>query len=197
MELVEIVSVISIIIVLIIGLILLICLPRPTVFYEKVIPIELFSDFENLRSEIISYINNDKPIIPLKHNYSNQLPLLHKYIQELSRYTTVYHIGIIKLPSKFNQQIQQHTRLNSMLRCILCLDHSTYYKTGISVDGQKRFFNTGKWVIYDASKVNFLFNVDNYETTTLLWIDFDRKNICKNGICKINCDELIDTYDHQ
>jgi hypothetical protein len=188
----DIIIYISIAIVIMLILIIFICFPKPTVFYKNILSIKATDD---IREEVSGYIkirqknNSFKRIIPMNHGLA-ELPLLNELIKNIP----ICQIGFIVLPKNFCQELQTSILCNGMIRCILCIDHSTYLRTGISVDKQRSFFLRGEWVFFDASRSNYLFNLDNYEDTILMWIDIPRDSLLPTGIGMIENDELCKSW---
>jgi hypothetical protein len=75
---------------------------------------------------------------------------------------------------------------NHTLRCVLPISVSATKRSGIWVDGQKKFFTEKEWLIYDDSRKNQVFNNHRNNPTALLVVDIDRPSAVPRGISQVS-----------
>ncbi len=198
-------SIISIAIVIILFMICLFALflfPKPKVFFDiKVDKDDLFDQYHNeIKTEIENqnnlYIKNglikDEELLPVIPIYGLSYIESYKYKNIYELFRTIPYVrfaGIINLKPAFEQcpSYGYAEVANDTLRCFYAVNISSTNKSGIWIDGEKKFFVDRQWLICDISREHLLFNKDKYSYTTLLWVDIDRPDNIHKG-CSINDD---------
>lgn len=166
-----------VIVVLIIGLMFFFFMPKPTVFYKSYTnTINNFKDrHEEIKKEILTR-DTASSIIPIYGDSavkSDKYPVTYELLRTMPY---VRYAGIINLKAKFEQaseygydKIANHT-----CRYFYAVNISGIKKSGIWIDGEKRFFKESGYICGDMSREHRLFNKDKSRTTTLIFIDIDR-----------------------
>jgi hypothetical protein len=92
-------------------------------------------------------------------------------------------VGAIKVGKQFQQSkyCGYAAHSNTTLRYFYIIDSPGINRTGIWIDGEKRFFNENQWICGDVSKETSLFNKDKYNYAYLLFIDILRPETIKKG----------------
>ena len=168
---------ISIVIVLLIaGFMLFFFMPKPQVFFSPYTnTIAVFGmNHDVIKKEILQY--TDSPVIPIygfgeimSQNYPETYRLLRcmPYVR---------FAGVITLKPKF-QQVKEYSYAavaDHTIRYFYTIKESGGHKSGIWVDGEKRFFSEKEWVCGDMSREHSLFNNDKESTSVVLFVDIDR-----------------------
>lgn len=160
-----------IIILIVLGFIFFLFSPRPEVFYEP-----LFDNpFIGLNNQITDevQINTEVSIIPIYRNgqiYNKQYPRIYNQLQKIPN---IYQVGIINLNPKFEQQPNYATSsyANYIIRYFYPVKAQ---KSGIWIDGAKKFFKEHEWLGADISREHSLFNKHKRDITQLIFIDIVR-----------------------
>jgi len=172
------ISIAIVIIILIFTLILTVLAPAPTVFLEPYIDLSSIDlKFDDIKKEIQT-VNDMKPVIPIygfEKIKDTRFPIIYNSIRNIPN---VINIGILNLKPRF-EQIRQYgfsSISNNTIRYFLPIEVSATNKSGIWIDGFKKFFNEKKWVCADVSREHSLFNKYKYGTCTVLFIDILRNS---------------------
>ena len=183
----------TVIALVVIGFILFIVMPKPKVFLDPYVDLDTINNnFDKIKLEITE-INNTQPVIPIYGNnkiYNHDYPILYESCRSLP---SVEYLGIINLKPKFEQKIQHgwSNNANNTIRYFLPIETSATNKSGIWVDGAKKFFTDKEWVCADVSRENSLFNKYKYKKTTVIFVDIKRPS--GKGISLNESLELDDT----
>jgi hypothetical protein len=172
------ISIAIVIIILVFTIILTILAPAPVVFMEPYIDVSNINNkFDDIKKEIQT-VNDMKPVIPI-YGFDKikdfRFPVIYNAIKKLPN---VINIGIINLKPKF-EQIRQYGYApvaNNTIRYFLPVEVAATNKSGIWIDGFKKFFNENKWICADISREHSLFNKYKYGTCTVLFIDILRES---------------------
>lgn len=181
------------------GILLWVFMPKAKVFYDVENTID-----ENDCDKILSEIKKETPIEQLEHftplyydeefcekNYGVQ-DLLNKIPYEIRT------VALIRIPPRFRQKKQWGiaSYANHILRCYVTLQHSATKKSGIWVDGEKKFFSNGCLICFDPTREHSLFNTFGYESAVVLMIDIVR-NIPGNSpnIIDLEKDEIYAAFE--
>jgi hypothetical protein len=188
-----------IILILIICFILFVFLPRPGGFSEVMFDLSPIND--NF-SEIKKEINDNKdslPVIPIYGNkkiYDLRFKTLYNCLNSIKGVQYTY-IGIINLKPKFGMKKNKgySNNANIITRYFLCIDESGTKKSGIWIDGEKKFFSKSKWICADISREHSLFNRSKYDNSVILFVDIVfRERIGSSDNDKIEKDEILKIF---
>lgn len=107
---------------------------------------------------------------------TNKYPKLYERIRAIP---LVHYAGLVILKPDFTEKTTHGYApvANHTLRYFYPFKVSATRKCGITVDGQRKFFNEGVWVCADISREHSLFNQSLYENSIILFIDVSRENI--------------------
>jgi hypothetical protein len=175
-----------VLILTIVFFVLFIFSPKPTVFFDPFIDKIELEDFSKSIDYIKKEIEDSKielPVIPLLYKntlISKKFPIITNLITNISDVT---YAGIIKLKPKF-EQIKQYgyaVNANNVLRYFFCVEQSATNKSGIWIDGSKKFFNNNEWICADISREHSLFNKNKDSNTTVLFFDVMRPDSINKG----------------
>lgn len=160
-----------IIILIVLGFIFFLFSPRPKLFYDPSFDNPFISVSDQIANEV--QINTEDPIIPIYRNgqiYNRQYPQTYEQLRQISN---IYQAGIINLKPKFEQQPTYATSsyANYIIRYFYPISAQ---KSGIWVDGAKKFFKENEWLGADISREHSLFNKHKRATTQLIFIDVVR-----------------------
>jgi hypothetical protein len=183
----------SVIIILIITTVLLVIfIPRPICYYD---PIDICKEllllseakyFEKIKNEITTL--EQSTTLNEKLFYKNMLELKFKELPdtyELFRtIPNLRSVHIYTLGSKTETTRQKGTPedVNHTLAAILPVRISGAKKNTLWCDGESKFFEEGKWIIYDASREHSFNNKHKKSTTVYLHITLDRPSYIPMGI---------------
>lgn len=166
-----------VIVFIVVGLMFFIFMPKPTVFFQP------YTDATKLfvqeHDDIYLEIMNDDTTTPVIPIYGMGITRTFKYpkLYELLRSVPyVRYAGIINLKPQFEQireygfdNVTDHT-----IRHFYTIKQSGTNKSGIWIDGEKRFFSEKEWILGDMSREHSLFNKNKEDYTTVVFIDVDR-----------------------
>lgn len=172
------------IILIVIGLLFFLFMPKVTVFFKPYTDtVDIFkNNYDEIKKEI-DLVNDNNPVIPIygfNKIQSYKFPKTYGFLQCLP---CVQSAGIINLKPVF-QQVKQYgfaPSANGTIRYFFTINESCAGKSGIWVDGEKRFFSEKEWICADMSREHSLFNKDRWQTTTVLFVDIDRHESIPNG----------------
>ena len=121
---------------------------------------------------------------------TDKYPKLYEQIRAIP---LVHYAGLLVLKPDFTEKTTHGYApvANNTLRYFYPFKVSATRKCGITVDGQRKFFNEGVWVCADVSREHSLYNQSLYENSIILFIDVSRENV-PIGI-STNNDILSDT----
>jgi hypothetical protein len=199
-----------IIIFIIVGLLLFIFMPKPQVFFDATQYNNLFDnlinqnnennklDLSGLTDEILQ--NTELPVVCIlqdgKYLHNGKYPKLEALLNNIP---LCKYAGIINLNPKFEQVAEYSYNLvsNDTLRCFYTIKQSGNNKSGIWIDGEKRFFSEKSCILGDMSREHYLFNKHKINKTTVLFLDLERPSNIKKGCSPnldINKDEILKTF---
>ena len=192
---------ISIVIILLIaGFMLFFFMPKPKVFFDPYTnTISIFPTMhETIKAEIIKH--ETSPIIPI-YGFGEIISRNYPKTYQLLRCIPyVRFAGIITLKPKF-QQAKEYTIAsvaNYTIRYFYTIQESAGHKSGIWIDGEKRFFTEKEWICGDMSREHSLFNKDKERKTIVLFVDIDRHENIHEGRSPnsdIKKDEIIRMFE--
>jgi hypothetical protein len=186
-----------VIILLIAGFMLFFFMPKPTVFFDpyKDVTDILTPQYDAIKKESLQ--DCITPVIPI---YGFGDAKTSKYPDILSIVKTVPGIrlaGIINIKPKF-QQVKEYglaALANRTVRHFYTIQESAGHKSGIWIDGEKKFFDTKGYVCGDMSREHSLFNKDKERAATVLFLDVDRDQSMGNSPnIDINKDEILKMF---
>ncbi len=169
---------------IIVGFILLVFMPKPKVFFDPYIDeVKNFAIEHDAIKKEIEDAGNQSPVIPIFGNgevFTDKYPVVYELARSLP---FVRYLGIINIKPKFDQVKQYGWANNSdnTIRYYYTVNHSAARKSGLWVDGAKKFFYEKDWVVADVSREHSLFNKNKHKYTTLIFIDIDRVDIKKGN----------------
>ena len=165
------------IVLVIIGFFFFFFMPSSTVFYDKQCP-DWSSMYGVLLAEVI---DQGDPVVPIYGRDINtgelvvtdKFPLLYEKIREIPN---VYYAGLINLKPEFvSATIHGYAPVaNQTLRYFFSFRVSGTRKSGVVVDGQRKFFTEGAWICADVSRENSIFNNSLYDPCVILFVDIMR-----------------------
>jgi hypothetical protein len=173
-----------VIILIIIGFFMFIFMPKPTVFYSPYT--DTITAFAPNHDKIVQEVENydsKNPVIPI-YGFGEIKSVDFPFIYELLRSVPyVRFAGIINLKPKFQQareygldRVANHT-----VRYFYTIKEPAGQKSGIWIDGAKKFFSDREWICGDMSREHSLFNKDKDRYATVLFIDIDRHEDIHEG----------------
>jgi hypothetical protein len=186
-------------ILVILGLILFIFMPKPLVYFDVDPSFNILNDnFAELKKEV-DQNNNNQPIIPIYGNgkiYTDVFPQLYETLRSIP---DVQFAGLINIKPLFEQKSQYgYDRLSDYsIRTFFVINHSATKKSGIWIDGQKRFFESGELICGDMSREHKLFNRNKKKYTTVLFVDTKRPDNIHRGVSpnsQIIEDEILNQF---
>ncbi len=150
-------------------------MPKPLVFFD---PYPDVIGVLNDNHDIIknSIFDTKTPVIPIYgfgEIKSTEYPDIYYLLQGIPGVQTA---GIINIKPKF-QQVREYGMAqvaNNTVRHFYTIQESATRKSGIWIDGEKRFFETKGCICGDMSREHSLFNKDKEKGATVLFIDVDR-----------------------
>jgi hypothetical protein len=164
------------IVLVIIGFFFFFFMPSSTVFYNKPGP-DWSAMYGVLLAEVIDH---GDPIVPIYGRdtsgelvITDKFPLLYEKIREIP---DVYYAGLINLKPEFvSATIHGYAPVaNQTLRLFYPFKVSGTRRSGVVVDGQRKFFAEGTWICADVSRENSIFNNSSYDACVILFIDVMR-----------------------
>ncbi len=193
---------ISIIIVLVIvGFMLFFFMPKPQVFYQPYTnTIAVFPKFHDKIKEEVSNVES-APVIPI-YGFGEIVSRDYPFTYELLRCLPyVRFAGIITIKPKF-QQAKEYSYApvaNHTIRYFYTVQESGGHKSGIWIDGEKRFFVEKEWICGDMSREHSLFNKDKERASIVIFVDIDRHESIHEGrspnLNDIDKDEILRIFE--
>lgn len=185
----------------VLGLMFFIFMPKPQVFFDSYLS-EL-KHFSTVHDDITQELDNnpcDWPVIPIYGRgtiYNNNYPVIYNLLRSVPN---VRYAGIINIKPKFEQmreygfdEVSNHT-----IRHFYTIKQSSHNKSGIWIDGEKRFFNEQEWILGDMAREHALFNKNKDSYTVVLFVDIDKPatyNIGRSPNDQINKDEVLKVFE--
>ncbi len=176
-------------------------MPKPTIYFPDLIPeLKLFDD-ENMleiwEEEVKSILSNDEikkepHLYPVKILYDGTTSVDSKYYPELYKILNVIpnieRVFVVELPIKSEQPQRKgcSSFANNTLRCIVPVKISGKRRSGMWVDGQPKLFDEGTAIIYDHSRINYVYNKHKRSSTYLVIFDVKRPHSIPFGISDEN-----------
>lgn len=180
------------ILLIIITIFLLIFTPKPKCFFnvfytcKELLLLENDFHFNNIKEEIYNFSkNNENNIILFENNkLNNQFVYLPKTYEILRTIPNLKNIQLlfIKNDTKNKKNKGDPDIVNDTLSVILPIKISGLKKTKIWCDGESKFFEEGKIIIFDASRYHLLHNKHKKNTTVYLQLIIDRPENIPKGI---------------
>lgn len=158
-------------------------MPKPKVFFDPYTDtISIFrNQHDKIKEEILS--KNGSPIVPI-YGFGEIISREYPETYQLLRCMPyVRFAGILTLKPKF-QQAKEYTVASvadHTIRYFYTIQESAGHKSGIWIDGEKRFFDEKEWICGDMSREHSLFNKDKERTSVVLFIDIDRHQNIHEG----------------
>jgi hypothetical protein len=185
-----------VIVLIVISFVLFIFMPKARVFFDTIKEGDIFSQNQEELKKSLANIDIKKPIVPIYGDgviLNYEYPFLYQLIQCLPE---VKYAGILILKPVFNQTPQYGFKhiANTTLRHFYCVKQSATQKSGIWIDGERKFFNEGEWICGDMSRENSLFNKNKKNTSVIVFVDIDRPkdiNIGNSINDDISKDEIL------
>ena len=185
--------------ILMVTFILLIFMPKPMCYYDidKTYPELKIIEKEEYFNKIIGELLKDEHK-KIKLIYSmgkmemdpDTIPITFDLLKTIPYIKSVF-LATVESKSNLPKRRGSSSFANNTIRCILPLKISSVKKTGIWTDGEIKLFQEGKWVLYDDSRENQIFNNHKYNKLYLLVLDVDRPDIYPMGISTIEHDILF------
>lgn len=182
-----------------ITFLLLIFMPTPNCFFsfESIGESmdELNSDtFKKIVEEVhTTYDNNGVRMLYQNgqlHKNMESHPVLYDMLLTVPHLERAFLKHITKKTKSPKQKGSANTS-NKSLRCILPIDIPAAKKSGIWVDGEKKFFSDGIWVIYDNSRESSYYNKHKRLDLYILVVDVSRPVSIPMGIAVDDHDVLF------
>lgn len=176
---------IAVVIILIVaGLFFFLFMPKPIVFFDPYTnTTKLFiQEHDDLKKEILE-LDTKTSVIPIYGLSTVRTDKYPKLYQLLRAMPCVRYAGIINIKPKF-EQIREYGydyAANHTTRYFYTIKASATNKSGIWIDGEKRFFVEKEWVVGDMSREHALFNKSKDSYTTVIFIDIDRHEKIHQG----------------
>lgn len=198
----ELVFTVGLAIVLIIaGFMLFMFMPKPTVFFDPYTnTIGVFApNHDKIVEEVNKYGTHDSiiPIYGFGEIKSQEFPVIYELVRSMPY---VRNVGIINIKPKFQQakeygldRVANHT-----IRYFYTIKESCGLKSGIWIDGARKFFTEKEWICGDMSREHSLFNKDRDQYTTVLFVDIDRHEKIHEGRSpnsNLEQDEILKMFD--
>lgn len=191
----------SIIVLIVITFVFLFFMPKPVVFFtpDQYIMNVLQSNKEIIESETKKankQVNSVIPIYGLNKIHSYDYPEIYNILLSIPYLKTA---GILNLKPEFqsNRIYGFNEVANNSIRYFYTIEESACYKSGIWIDGEKKFFIRNECICGDMSREHALFNNDKLSYTTVLFIDIDRPEEIHKGNSPntdITKDEIINLF---
>lgn len=195
--------------VVIVLIILVVCcslfLPRAHVFYDMYFVNNVIDTTRFNHNTIYKELTDEQktpPVVPVFAADKDDLGKVYftnctNLLESLSSVDNLKYAGIINLKSDFEQKVQRGyaPNANKTLRYFLPLRCPCVNKSGIWVNGEKRFFHEGEWICADMSRDNSLFNKYRYENAIVLFMDIEKRptpGISQND--KLDDDEILKCF---
>lgn len=177
-------------------------MPKPKVFFDADIK-ELqyiIQWHDQVVAEVAKNNKMDSAVIPIysKGNiHDTRFPMLYT---ALSLIPNIQYMGLINIKEDFSQKKKYgyNKITDSTLRYFYTLTASGTRKSGIWIDGERKFFNEKEWIVADMSRENSLFNKDKYSSTTVVFLDIIRPEWIGNGASPntdINKDDIAKMFE--
>lgn len=192
-----------VIILLVVGFFLFIFMPKPTVFFDPYTnTIQVFAPNHDTIAEEIAAAKCDNPVIPIYgfgEIKSTRYPKLYELLRAVPY---VRFAGLINIKPKFYQAREYGVDrvANHTIRYFYTIKESAGQKSGVWIDGTRKFFSEKTWICGDMSREHALFNKDKQRSTTVLFIDIDRHDSIHEGRSPnhdIKKDEIIKIFDSE
>lgn len=173
-----------VIVLLIAGFMLFIFMPKPIVFFSPYTDtIAVCKQNHDVICKEILDKNCLDPVIPiygLGEIKSFDYPEVYKSLRCMPY---VRNAGIITIKPKFQQTREYGFApiANHTVRYFYTIKESAGHKSGIWIDGEKRFFMEKEWICGDMSREHSLFNRDKERSTVVLFVDIDRHESIHEG----------------
>ena len=174
-------------------------MPKPAVFFTPYIDeIKIINDNRDIiKNEICK--EELAPIVPIygfNKIYSTKYSQLYELLRCIPSITCV---GILNINNKFHQSRKYgfNEIANNTIRYFYTIKVSSIYKSGIWIDGEKKFFIEDEWICGDMSREHSLFNKDKINKTIVLFIDIERPSSIHKGNSPnkdINKDEILKLF---
>ncbi len=182
------------IVLLIAGFMLFFFMPKPKVFFDTYTnTIEIFKqNHELVCNEVLGNKNlgetnlddsSRDPVVPI-YGFGEiktyEYPIVYNCLRCVPY---VRFAGIITIKPKFQQAREYGLDViaNHTMRYFYTLKESAGHKSGIWIDGEKRFFTEKEWICGDMSREHSLFNKDKERSSVVLFIDIDRHETIHEG----------------
>ncbi len=173
-----------VIILLIAGFMLFFFMPKPRVFFDPYTDTTniLTQNHEVLRREIIDNPCTDVvvPIYGFGEIRSHDYPETYKLLRCMPY---VRFAGILRIKPQF-YQVREYGYAgvaNHTIRYFYTIKESAGHKSGVWIDGEKRFFTEKEWICGDMSREHAIFNRDKERNSVVLFIDIDRHQNIHEG----------------
>jgi hypothetical protein len=185
---------------IIIGFILLIFMPKAKVFFDQYVEeIKVFDDaYDDIKKEIEAVDIKDANVIPIYGNGEIKDTRFPKLYNTLRYLPNVRYAGIINVKPKYEQSKQYGFApiANHTIRHFYTIKQSAALKSGIWVDGAKKFFTEKEWILADMSREHSIFNRKK-DNSIVVFIDIDRPldmNAGNSPNTKIEADDIISKF---
>ncbi len=194
------------IVLLIAGFMLFFFMPKPRVFFDPYTnTVEIFKQNHDLIcGEVFDTNKLDDgqrdPVIPI-YGFGEikayEYPVIYNCLRCVPY---IRFAGIITIKPKFQQAREYGLDIvaNHTIRYFYTLKESAGHKSGIWIDGEKRFFTEREWICGDMSREHSLFNRDKERSSVVLFIDIDRHETIHEGRSpnnNIKKDEILKMFD--
>lgn len=182
-------------IVVIVCIVVLVCLPKPNAFPDPdpEIDMDMFIQRQAELSDEITKAFGDcsqshgdsvQTVIPILHydvQKSDACPVLEGIVRQIPNVVTA---GVMRVMPKVEKPpahgYADHS--NITIRYFYCVKTAVANRSGIWVDGARKFFREGEYFCADVSRENYLFNSYKYEPTLVIFIDLPRPENMARGI---------------
>jgi len=124
------------------------------------------------------------------HENMNTHPKLYELLRTVPDVERVFLKHVTKKTKSQKRQGSANTA-NNTLRCVLPIDIPAAKKSGMWVDGEKRFYRDRDWVIYDDSRESSYYNKHKRLDLYLLVVDIARPESIPMGIATDDHDILF------
>lgn len=175
---------ILVIILIIVGFGFFIFMPKPTVFFPPYTDtIQIFvQNHDDLKEEALQ--DTKTPVIPIYGRGEIKSDAYPKIYECLKCMPYVRYAGIINIKPKFEQKPEYGYDIvaNHTIRYFYTFKAAGANKSGIWIDGEKRFFTEKEWICGDMSREHRLFNkLKKTHSSTVLFVDIDRHQSIHEG----------------
>jgi hypothetical protein len=140
---------------------------------------------ELIQDTFIIYSNKQ-----VNHDNIKQIPNIYSLLRTIPDIRNAF-ITVLKPKTKTTRHKGSADLANNTLRCVLPLEISGTKKTGVWVDGEKKFYTDKEWIVYDDSRENNSFNSERFNVTKILVIDIDRPKDIPFGVSEKNTNRLL------